>query len=43
MKHFIVEMTCFACPEQYDVFLDGEQVGYLRLKHGVFRCDYPAC
>lgn len=43
MKHFIVEMTCFACPEQYDVFLDGEQVGYLRLRHGHFRCDYLEC
>ena len=43
MKHFIVEITCFACPEQYDVFLDGEQEGYLRLRHGVFRCDYPDC
>lgn len=43
MKHFILEQTCYACPEQYDVFLDGEQVGYLRLRHGVFRCDYLAC
>lgn len=29
--------TCFACPEQYDAVLDGEVVGYLRLRHGVFR------
>jgi hypothetical protein len=30
--------TCAACPEQYDAFLDdtGEQVGYLRLRHGHF-------
>lgn len=27
--------TCGACPEQYDVFDDaGEQVGYIRLRHG---------
>lgn len=36
-------LTCGACPEQYDVFKDGEQVGYLRLRHGYFRADYPDC
>lgn len=35
--------TCIACPEQYDVFKNGEQVGYLRLRHGEFRVDYPNC
>lgn len=35
-------LTCFACPEQYDVFdADGNQVGYLRLRHGTFRVDCP--
>lgn len=38
-----LRMTCGACPEQYDAFLDGEQVGYLRLRHGRFRVDYPDC
>lgn len=34
--------TCGACPEQYDVFdSKGHQVGYLRLRHGYFRADYP--
>lgn len=36
-------MTCEACPEQYDVFLNDKQVGYLRLRHGAFRCDFPEC
>jgi hypothetical protein len=36
-------LTCSACPEQYDAFLDGKQVGYLRLRHGTFRVDYPDC
>lgn len=37
-------MTCGACPEQYDVFdSDGKQVGYLRLRYGNFRADYPDC
>ena len=34
--------TCSACPEQYDVLLDSEVVGYLRLRHGYFSasCGY---
>ena len=36
--------TCGACPEQYDVFdATGNKVGYLRLRHGFFRADYPDC
>lgn len=34
-------LTCSACPEQYDAMLDGKQVGHLRLRHGIFRVDYP--
>lgn len=33
--------TCHACPEQYDAFLDGKQVGYLRLRHGYFYASVP--
>lgn len=36
-------MTCAACPEQYDAFYKGKQVGYLRLRHGEFRVDFPTC
>lgn len=39
--NFILHQTCWACPEQYDVFLDNKQVGYLRLRNGFFRCEYP--
>jgi len=37
--------TCSACPEQYDVFDDisAKKIGYLRLRHGVFRADTPDC
>lgn len=35
--------TCGACPEQYDVFDGEEKVGYLRLRHGSFRAEYPDC
>ena len=33
--------TCVACPEQYDVFRDGEQVGYLRYRWGYFTAKTP--
>lgn len=32
--------TCGACPEQYNAYIDGEEVGYLRLRHGYFSVDY---
>jgi len=36
--------TSTACPEQYDVFdAVGKKVGYLRLRHGMFRVDVPDC
>lgn len=38
-----LHLTCGACPEQYDVFRGSEQVGYLRLRHGGFRAEYPDC
>lgn len=38
-----LEQTCGACPKQYDAFFKDKQVGYLRLKHGVFRVDVPNC
>ena len=34
-------MTCGACPEQYDVFFEDVQVGYLRLRHGYFTARCP--
>lgn len=41
LGHTLV-ITCGACPEQYDVFdSEGEYVGYLRLRCGNFRADYP--
>ena len=35
------EKTSSACPEQYDVFKGGKQVGYIRVRHGVLSCRYP--
>lgn len=33
--------TCSAFPEQYDAKLDGEEVGYLRLRWGYFTVTCP--
>lgn len=34
--------TSMACPEQYDVFdITGKLVGYVRLRWGELRCDFP--
>lgn len=38
-----LQQTCFACPEQYDVYKDDKLVGYLRLRHGYFRADFMGC
>jgi len=38
-----IKMTCSAMPEQYEVFKDGEQIAYYRLRHGYFRVDIPDC
>lgn len=38
-----LELTCSACPEQYNVFLGDNQVGYLRLRHGGFTAETPDC
>lgn len=34
-------LDCYACPEQYDAFIGEKQVGYLRLRHGVFTVECP--
>ena len=36
-----LEMTCGACPEQYDAYVGDRQVGYLRLRHGQFTVEAP--
>lgn len=33
--------TCVACPEQYDVFIEGKEVGYVRLRWGRLSVRYP--
>jgi hypothetical protein len=42
-KDIKLRETCGMCPEQYDAYVDGKQVGYLRLRHGQFRVDCPDC
>lgn len=40
-KKIELVQTCDACPEQYDAFINGKQIGYLRLRHGHFTVQYP--
>ena len=35
------ELTCHACPEEYDVYIEGKQVAYVRLRWGHLRVDVP--
>ena len=45
MKIILAMMTCGACPEQWEFYDNdtGEQIAYLRLRHGNFRVDVPKC
>ena len=44
VNDYRLERTSCACPEQYSVYdKDGIECGYLRLRHGHFRADYPDC
>lgn len=36
-----LQLTCHACPEQYDVYFGKFQIGYLRLRGGNFSATYP--
>lgn len=36
-----LRQTCSACPEQYELYLGKQQIGYFRLRHGFFTVDYP--
>ena len=41
IEGFKLQRTCCACPEQYDVTLDGKQTAYMRLRHGRFTVTVP--
>jgi len=43
IKGYHLVETCGACPEQYDVYKNNVQVGYLRLRHGYFYASVPDC
>ena len=40
---YTLVQTCKESPEQYIVYKDGEQVAYIRLRHGCLRVDAPIC
>ena len=35
------ELTCSMFPEQYDVYKEDKQVGYVRLRWGCLSAEYP--
>lgn len=38
----VLRQTCYACPEQYDAYDEnGNEIAYLRLRHGYFRVECP--
>lgn len=42
IKGLLFLQTSLACPEQYDVEdSSGNQVGYVRLRYGRLKCQYP--
>ncbi len=38
-KYTLVE-TSPSAPEQYEVYIDDKEIGFLRLRHGTFRAEY---
>ena len=43
IKGLKFNLTCSACPEQYDVEnSEARIVGYIRLQHGSLTCEYPS-
>lgn len=35
-----LHQTCSASPEQYDMYVNGENIGYFRTRHGYFTVEY---
>lgn len=38
-----VKLTCSACPEQWEIFIEDRQVGYLRCRHSAWQLEAPEC
>lgn len=43
MYKYLLKMTCYQMPEQYDVYLGDAVVGYMRLRHGYFYASMYEC
>lgn len=41
VKELRIDRTCEMCPEQYDVYLKDEIVGYICLRNGLFTVNCP--
>jgi hypothetical protein len=42
LEGLVLEQTCMACPEQYEVTFEDKPCGYIRLRHGYLRADFPS-
>ena len=41
IREYHFELTCLACPEQYDVYVGDLMIAYVRLRHGRLRVEHP--
>ena len=39
IEDLVLKQTCECCPEQYDVIYNGDRIGYLRYRSGLFTCQ----
>lgn len=39
IEDLVLKQTCECCPEQYDVIYNGERIGYIRYRSGLFTCQ----
>lgn len=41
IREYFFELTCIACPEQYDVYIGDLQIAYVRLRGGNLYATHP--
>lgn len=39
IEDLVLKQTCECCPEQYDVIYNGDRIGYIRYRSGLFTCQ----
>lgn len=36
-QNIVPEQTCLSYPEQYDIYYEGEYIGWIKLRYGILR------